>query len=141
MSYKYELKLNKEETFQYMIEAYPPCLERISIESLEPMVAKIRYKIFESDWRPGGTVSGPAIFSSADAAMWTMVLAMAGKKALSVTSSANIYFLRKPSLKDLINEVRIVKFGRTSIVGDCLVYADGENDPVAQASLSYHIPT
>ena len=141
MSGSFDLVLNIEETFEYIVEVYPACKDRIVIERLEPMSARIRYKVFKEDWRPGGTVSGPTIFTSADAAMWIMVLAMVGKKALSVTSSANIYFLRKPSMQDLINEVTLLKLGKNSSVGDCLIYSEGGGNPVAKSSLTYFIPS
>ena len=67
-------------------------------------------------------------------------LAMIGRQALTVTTSCTINFMRKPALGDLIAEARILKLGRSLIVGDVMLYSDGMELPVAQASLTYSIP-
>ena len=51
----------------------------------------------EADLRPGGTVSGPAIFALADCAFYMATLAMIGREALTVTTSCAIDFMRKPA--------------------------------------------
>ena len=135
-----KLKLDKKEVLDFLTEVYPPCAKRVVIEKLEPLNTTVRYRVFEEDWRPGGTVSGPTIFSAADASMFVLTLARVGKKALSVTSSLNIHFLRKPPIKDLLCEVRLLRLGRSQAVGDCLIYSDGEVEPVAQATVTYAIP-
>jgi acyl-coenzyme A thioesterase PaaI-like protein len=135
-----QLKLDKEAVSAFLFEVYPPCAERIVIETLAPMSGRIRYRVSPEDWRPGGTVSGPTIFTAADASIYVLTLSMIGKEALSVTSSLHITFLRKPSLVDLICEARLIKLGRTTAVGDCMIYSDGDPKPVAQATVTYAIP-
>jgi len=138
---KPQLKLNRTEVRDYLLEVYPPCEERIVIEALEPMQGRVRYRVTEADWRPGGTVSGPTVFTAADAAIYVLTLSMVGREALCVTSSLNINFLRKPRLVDLLCEARLLRIGRRIAVGDCVIYSDGEADPVAQATVTYAIPT
>jgi acyl-coenzyme A thioesterase PaaI-like protein len=41
---------------------------------------------------------------------------------------------------DLICDAVIHKLGRVLAVGDCLIYSDGMDAPVARASLTYSIP-
>ena len=73
-------RLNREEVFDYLTEVYPPCADRIVIESLQPMSGRIRFRVKAEDWRPGGTVSGPVVFTAADASIYILVLSMVGKE-------------------------------------------------------------
>ena len=91
--------------------------------------------------RPGGTVSGPAIFMLADVAMYLAILARIGPVALAVTTGCAIDFLRRPQAGvALLARARILKLGRRLAVGDVLVFSDGLADPVARAGLTYSIP-
>ena len=134
------LKLSIQELSDFLAQVYPPCQKRIDILHLEPMKLKSRWKVTQADYRPGGTLSGPTMFTAADAAFYALTLAMIGREALTVTSSFHIHFLRKPALVHLICEATIHKLGRSLVVGDCLLYSEGNSPPVAQASISYAIP-
>ena len=41
---------------------------------------------------------------------------------------------------DLLGEARILKLGRQLAVGDVMIRSDGQDAPVARASLTYAIP-
>jgi uncharacterized protein (TIGR00369 family) len=98
-------------------------------------------RVADRHLRPGGTVSGPSMFALADVAIYLAILARIGPVALAVTTGANIDFLRKPAAGvDLIAVARILKLGRVLAVGDVLLYAEGNADPVARASMTYSIP-
>lgn len=91
--------------------------------------------------RPGGTVSGPAMFGLADLAVYCMVLARIGPVALTVTTNASIDFMRKPAAgRDLIAECRLLKLGRTLAVADVLIRSQGQEGAVARCSMTYSIP-
>lgn len=95
----------------------------------------------EGDLRPGGTVSGPAMFALADVAIYLAILSRIGPVALAVTTSAAIDFLRKPAAgRGLRAEVRLLKLGRQLAVADALIWSDGQEGPVARASMTYAIP-
>ena len=101
----------------------------------------IRLKVSERHLRPGGTVSGPSMFALADVAVYLAVLAMIGPQALAVTTNCSIDFMRKPAAGvDLVAECRLLKLGRVLAVGDVLIHSDGNDAPVARASLTYSIP-
>jgi acyl-coenzyme A thioesterase PaaI-like protein len=40
----------------------------------------------------------------------------------------------------LRGEARLLKLGRSLVVGDVLVFSEGQGEPVARASLTYSIP-
>lgn len=101
----------------------------------------IRLVVAERHLRPGGTVSGPAMFALADVAIYLAILHRLGPVALAVTTNCNIDFMRKPAAgRDLIARTRLLKLGRVLAVGDVLIYSDGMEAPVARASLTYSIP-
>ena len=112
----------------------------LRVEHVEEKSLRIRLLHHPRQLRPGGTVSGPAMMTLADTAMYLAVLAMIGPVALAVTTSLNINFLRKPAPQDLIAECQLLKLGSRLAVGDVLIFSDGEADPVAQATVTYSIP-
>lgn len=110
------------------------------VEHVEDKFVRVRMIYHPRHLRPGGTVSGPAMMTLADTAMYLAVLAMIGPVAMTVTTSLNINFLRKPAPQDVIAECRLLKLGSRLAVGDVLIFSDGESDPVAQATVTYSIP-
>lgn len=115
--------------------------EMFAIDEVAPMSVTVRLLHDERHLRPGGTVSGPAMFALADVAVYLAILAMIGPKALSVTTNCAIDFMRKPRAGvDLICRTRLLKLGRVLAVGECLIYSEGMDAPVARASLTYSIP-
>ena len=101
---------------------------------------RVRRKFRESSLRPGGTISGPTMMGLTDFAMYVAVLASIGPVPLAVTTNLNINFLRKPTARDLIAEVRLIKLGKRLAVGDVRIYCDGEDEMVAHATSTYSIP-
>lgn len=115
--------------------------DMFAIDEVAPMSVTVRLLHDERHLRPGGTVSGPAMFALADVAVYLAILSMVGPKALSVTTNCAIDFMRKPAAGvDLICKTRLLKLGRVLAVGDCLIFSEGMEAPVARASLTYSIP-
>lgn len=101
----------------------------------------LRLAVAERHLRPGGTVSGPAMFALADVAMYLAILSRIGPVALAVTTNCSIDFMRKPAAGvEMLAQARILKLGRRLAVGDVLLYSAGQADPVARAGLTYAIP-
>ncbi len=134
------MKQTAAEIMTFVEQIFPAVSGRFSIEALAPMTITIRRKVTDADIRPGGTVSGPAMFEAVDCGFYMAVMAMIGPKALAVTTNASINFLNKPAPTDLICEVRILKLGKLLATGDATVYSDGDDRPVAHATLTYAIP-
>ena len=53
--------------------------------------------ISEHDLRPGNTISGPSIFTLVDCAFYALILSLIGRDAPTVTTNANINFVKKTS--------------------------------------------
>jgi uncharacterized protein (TIGR00369 family) len=135
-----QLQMTIPELRAFLDEVFPQVEGRFEILALEPMRARVRMHAREADLRPGGTVSGPAMFALADCAFYMVTLAMIGPEPLTVTTSCAIDFLRKPAPGGLVAEARLLKLGRSLAVGDVLIRSDAAPDPVARASLTYSIP-
>ena len=136
-----DLKMTAEELTGFMAKVFPQVVDDFAVEEVRPMGITIRLKVSERHLRPGGTVSGPSMFALADVAVYLAVLAMIGPQALAVTTNCSIDFMRKPAAGvDLIAECRLLKLGRVLAVGDVLIHSDGNDAPVARASLTYSIP-
>lgn len=135
------VEMGAEALNAFMMREFPQVAARFDVEAVEEMLAVVRLKVDGDDLRPGGTISGPSMFSLADLAMYAVVLAMIGPVALAVTTNASIDFLRKPEAgRDLIGEARLLKLGKRLAVGDVLMRSDGSEAIVARASLTYAIP-
>jgi uncharacterized protein (TIGR00369 family) len=135
-----EPKLTTAQLAEFFDEVFPQLRGQMVIEEVGPMRARMRLSVDASHLRPGGTVSGPTMFTLADCVFYVATLAMIGPEALTVTTSVSINFLRKPAQRDLIGEARILKLGKRLSVGDVTLYSDGDDRPVAHATMTYAIP-
>ena len=135
------VKMRADEIAVYLDEVFPQVRGDFVIEEVADRAVRVRMPIAERHLRPGGTVSGPSMFALADVSVYIAVIAMKGREALAVTTGGSFDFMRKPVAgADLICECRLLKVGRVLAVGDCLIYSDGMEEPVARASMTYSIP-
>ena len=126
---------------RFLAETFPQVADDIVIEDLGEGTLRSRLIVGARHLRPGGTVSGPAMFGLADVSVYLAILAMIGPRALAVTTNCSIDFMRKPAAgADLICDCRLLKLGRVLAVGDCLIYSQAVTPPVARAALTYSIP-
>ena len=132
--------LTARELAAFLYEVFPQVRGEMEIEAVGPLTARLRLGVAERHLRPGGTVSGPAMFMLADCAFYVAVLAMIGREPLTVTTNLSINFLRKPARTDMLGEARILKLGRRLAVGDVTLTSEGDPRPVAHASVTYAIP-
>ncbi|MFT4708759.1 MAG: hypothetical protein ACI9PU_002611 [Ascidiaceihabitans sp.] len=120
---------------------FPQVRGTFKIDELTQDTLIVRLLINESHLRPGGTVSGPTMFSLADVSLYILTLSRIGPEALAVTTNCSMDFMRKPAAgKDLLAQTRLLKLGRSLCVGDVLIYSEGMAEPVARASMTYSIP-
>lgn len=136
-----DVTMDKAALQAFLESDFPQVSEDFQIEEVRPNQARIRLVTAPQHLRPGGTVSGPAMFALADVSVYLTVLAMIGPKALAVTTNCSIDFMRKPAAgRDLICECRLLKLGRVLAVGDCMIFSEGSDTPVARATMTYSIP-
>jgi acyl-coenzyme A thioesterase PaaI-like protein len=129
----------KEQIAKFLAQAFPQ--SKCTVEAVGKMSATIRHKIGLDELRPGGTVSGPVLMGSADVALYVAILGEIGIVPLTVTTSLNINFLRKPSADhDIIAHCTLLKLGKTLAVGEVSLYSEGNPDPVAHVVGTYAIP-
>lgn len=110
-----------------------------TITELGDGVLTVRFDPNERHLRPGGTISGPAMFTLADISAYYVILAHVGLKALAVTTSIHLNFMRRPAPGPLFCTCRLLKAGQRLAVVDAQI-ADEEGRIVAQGSLTYSIP-
>ena len=136
-----DVKMTVAEIAALFAAEFPQIPPEFGIDAVGHMTARVRWAVRVADLRPGGTVAGPTMFSLADLGVYVAILAQIGPKALTVTTSAHIDFMRKPAEgRDLVGEVRILKLGRALVVAEVLIHSDGSDAPVARASFTYSIP-
>ncbi|OQM73479.1 PaaI family thioesterase [Manganibacter manganicus] len=100
----------------------------------------VRLNADERHLRPGGTVSGPSLFTLADIGGYACVLSHAGPDALSVTVNLNINFMRKAEVGPIDGHCRILKLGKSLMVFDIDIIAGEDRHTVAHATGTYSIP-
>ena len=107
--------------------------------SIGPGEAVLRLTPDERHLRPGGTISGPALFALADVSAYAVLLAHIGPEPLIVTTSFNINFMRRPPLAPLFATCRILKLGKRLAVVEADIRPEA-GDLVAHATGTYSMP-
>ena len=132
--------LSLDDVRAFLAQEFPQIDHAFAVEDVGPLTARMRLRFHEMHLRPGGTISGPAMFGLADVALYAAILANVGPVALAVTTSLNINFLRKPEPADLLGEARLIKLGKRLAVGEVSITVEGREDLVAHAVGTYSIP-
>jgi len=134
------LQMDRAALAAFLAAEFPQAAD-FAVETAGAEGVVLRLRVGERHLRPGGTVSGPAMFGLADVAFYLAIQARIGPVALAVTTNASMDFMRKPAAGcDLLAEARLLKLGRLLAVGDVLIRSEGLADPVARAGMTYAIP-
>jgi uncharacterized protein (TIGR00369 family) len=112
----------------------------LSVERVGHKFARLLLGADPQHLRPGGTISGPAMFTLADLTLYVAVLASIGPAALAVTTNMNMNFLRRPPPGDLLGEAHLLKLGKSLAVGEIHLRAPGGAESVAHAVGTYALP-
>lgn len=145
MPIQHDLKpvLTTDETNALLRSVYPQLNDGyLAYEAVDifPGGCTVRLNADERHLRPGGTVSGPCLFTLADIGGYVCVLSHAGPDALSVTTNLNINFMRKAEAGPVLGHCRILKLGKSLMVYDIDIVAGAIGHTVAQATGTYSIP-
>lgn len=135
------VQLDGDQVIALLSDVFPQVATDFKIDSVDEREAVVRLMVADRHLRPGGTVSGPSMFGLADFAAYAIILANIGPQVLSVTTNANIDFMRKPAANvDMLAKCRLLKLGRSLAVVDMLLCSEGQDEAVARASMTYSIP-
>ena len=134
-----ESRVTLDELRSFFARDFPQ--STVTIEALGEGTARVRQSIEHAHLRPGGTVSGPVMMGTADAASYAAILSAIGIVPLAVTTSFNINFLRKPAAgRDIVVDASLLKLGKRLAVTEMKIFSDGEEAVVAHATATYSIP-
>jgi uncharacterized protein (TIGR00369 family) len=113
----------------------------MTIENIGPRTARLRMRRHDRNMRPGGTISGPAMFTLADFAVYVAIISTLGEAGIdAVTTNMNINFLARAQPGDLVANVNLLRLGRRLAVGEAELYSDGTPAMVAHALATYALP-
>ena len=136
-----KLQFSISELSSYLDEVFPQVVNRYRIVDLQQGYARVIQNITQENLRPGGTVSGPTIFSLVDIGMYILLLAHIGKEPLAVTTNCSIDFLKKPTMDgELFADCNLLKLGKTLVVGEVLVKSSDKEALLARSSVTYYRP-
>ena len=133
--------MTADEINAYLKIVYPQLNDQYSdylAIDVKPGECTVRLNANERHLRPGNTVSGPCLFTLADIGGYVCVLSHIGREALAVTTSLTINFMRKAGPGPVDGHCRILKLGKSLMVFDIDIVADGQT--VAHATGTYSIP-
>lgn len=135
------------EEFEDLVRTSVPLVggQGVTVVAMGPGTARLLLPFREDFLRPGGTVTGPALFGLADVALYGAVLSLIGRVELAVTTSMTINFLRRPAPAGILADAKILKLGKRLAYGEVLLSSeDGEGgpdgEPVAHVTGTYSIP-
>ena len=129
----------KSEIAEFLAAAFPQ--SKCVVVEVGNSSAIVEHPVGDAELRPGGTVSGPVLMTVADVALYVAILGEIGIVPLTVTTSLNINFLRKPAAdKSIIGVCSLIKLGKSLAVGDVSLYSAGSDKMVAHAVGTYAIP-
>ena len=140
MTDHYKPIMTVEDLRLFMRREFPQLDDAFEIVAIAAGSATLRLHANERHLRPGGTVSGPSLFTLADVAAYAAILAHIGPAALAVTTNLNIKFLRKPSPGTVEAIARLMKLGKRLAVLDVALTDPETGHLVAHATTTYSIP-
>lgn len=133
--------LDAGEVEQLIMRGFEATTPFFRIDSLEPGRAKVHMPFKSWMRRPGNVISGPALFTAADLAMYALVLSHLGPVMMAVTSNLNLNFLNKGEAGDVHAEAEMLKLGRKLAVMDIKLRCVENPVLVAHATGAYSIPS
>ena len=130
----------KEDIIEFLVREFPQ--NKCVIDAVGIGVATVTHPVDHSNLRPGGTVSGPLLMTVADIAIYVAILGTIGVVPLAVTTSLTINFLRKPIAdRAIVGDCKLIKVGRSLIVGEVSLHSIGNDAMVAHAVGTYSVPS
>lgn len=123
-----------------VIRAGLPAASGFTVEEVRSAHARIRLKFGNWMLRPGNLVSGPAMFTAADAAMYALVMAHRGPLLMAVTTDMNLHFLSAAPAGDIVADARLLRLGQRLAVMEVLLYTGPDRTFAAHVTGTYALP-
>lgn len=131
-------------TIEKLLDARFPQIHangRHFIEEVTAELTRVRLAADDRNIRPGGTVSGPAMFTLADFSVYVAIIGQLGESGIdAVTTNMNISFLAKPEAGDILCRVRLLRVGRKLAVAEAELTSCAAGKIVARAVATYALP-
>jgi uncharacterized protein (TIGR00369 family) len=126
----------KEALAAFLATEFPQT--KVTVESVGDGAARVRHAVGFDELRPGGTVSGPVLMAVADVGLYVAICGAIGLTTDVATTNLNTTFLRMPAGdRDIIGDCRLLKVGRTLIVGEASLFSEGDERAVAHVVATY----
>jgi uncharacterized protein (TIGR00369 family) len=135
-----KLVMSAEEVTRLITSAFKSQQPFFEIGELRPGFVRARLPFKPWMLRPGEVVSGPALFTAADLAMYALVLSHTGPQLMAVTSNLDLNFLNKGERGDVHAEGSLLKLGRRLAVMEVKLRCGEEPELVAVATGTYVLP-
>ena len=136
-----KLVLEASEVVRLITAGFKSEMPFFHVDELHPGFARVHMPFRKWMLRPGGVICGPALFTTADLAMYALVLSHLGPRMMAVTSSLNLNFLNKGLAADVHAEASLLKLGRKLAVMEVRLRCGDDPTLVAQATGSYSLPS
>ncbi len=118
---------------------FGPWIWELKLKAEHVSAEQVRVRLPYSDHvaRPGGVMTGQAMMALSDTIMVLAICEKLGRFATLATISQTTNFMRAAVRRDVIGVAKVVKLGRTTIFGEVDLFADGSDEPIAQAISSF----
>lgn len=136
-----DLKMSAPEIEQLICKSFDEDQPWFRIDALE--IGSLRARLPFQPWmrRPGNAISGPALFSAADVAMYALVLAHIGPAVMAVTADLNMRFLYRGRPEDILADARLLKLGSRLAVMEVSLRCGDDPTLIAHVTGSYSVPS
>ena len=124
----------------FLAAAFPGADLPMRVTRADDDGVELTWPYHQSQLRPGGTLSGPTLMTLADTVAYVAVVSRIGPQFLTVTSSLQIDFLRKPPAADLRATGEDLKLGRRQAVISIRIHSTADDRLVAHSTCTYALP-
>ncbi len=112
----------------------------LRIEEVREGYARLRLPFHKWMLRPGNVVSGPALFTAADAAMYALVMAHLGPVVMAVTANMTLHFLAAAPAGDVVAECKLLRMGSRLAVMEVSLFTGPDQTFAAHVTGTYALP-
>ena len=112
----------------------------LKVEEVREGYARLRLPFHKWMLRPGNVVSGPALFTAADAAMYALVMAHLGPVVMAVTTNMNLHFLTAAPAGDVVAECKLLRMGTRLAVMEVSLFTGPDRVLAAHVTGTYSLP-